>query len=81
MTSDTLMPDGSDWKHEIHGYIDSQFEKFNEANQQEFQALRDGQLRLEAGQKQLSNDVAQVLAASATAHKEIIERLERLENK
>ena len=63
-----------EWKREVHSYIDEQIEKHNAANQKGFKALRDGQLKLEA-------DIGNVLEASATAHKEIIDRLERLESK
>ena len=73
-----------EWKREVHAYIDEQIEKHNTANQKEFRALRDGQLKLEADvagvEERLTGEIRKVLAASAKAHKEIIERLERLEN-
>lgn len=72
MAEDYLPED--EWKREVHTYIDEQIEKHNTANQREFQLLRDGQLKLSA-------EIQTVLEASATAHKEIIERLERLESK
>lgn len=68
------MQTSEDWKREVHRYIDEQIEAHNTANQKEFKKLRDGQLHILA-------ELAQVLEASATAHKEIIERLERLEQK
>ena len=125
----------SEWKREVHRYIDEQIEAHNTANQKEFRHIRDGQLKIEAdieaqnaanqrefhqirdGQLKIEADIEahntanqkefrqirdgqlkveadidglesrltakieQVLAASATAHKEILERLERLENK
>lgn len=73
-----------EWKREVHAYIDEQIEKHNTANQREFRALRDGQLKLEADmagvENRLTGEIRKVLAASAEAHEEIIERLERLEN-
>lgn len=73
-----------EWKREVHTYIDEQIEKHNAANQKEFRALRDGQLKLEADiagvEERLTGEIRKVLAASASAHEDIIERLERLEN-
>lgn len=83
-----------DLKREINWYIDEQIEKHNEANQRQFQMLRDGQLKIEADvggvetklmgeiggvETRLIDEIRAVRAASDTAHKEIIERLERLE--
>lgn len=64
----------NEWKREVHTYIDKQIDAHNTANQEEFKRLRDGQLKLES-------DIAAVLDASATAHSEIISRLDRLERK
>ena len=74
-----------EWKREVHRYIDEQIEKHNEANQKQFDKLRDGQLKIEADMEsmetRLTGEIHSVLAASNTAHKEIIARLERLEQK
>lgn len=82
MANDHISED--EWKREVHAYIDEQIENHNSANQKEFRTLRDGQLKLEvdiAGvEDRLTGEIRKVLAASAEAHKEIIERLERLEN-
>lgn len=96
-----------DLKREINWYIDEQIEKHNTANQEQFQMLRDGQLKIEADlgdlesrlsaeigsvesrlsaeigsvESRLSAEIQAVRAASETAHKEIIERLARLEQR
>ena len=81
-----------EWKREVHRYIDEQIEKHNDANQKEFQQLRDGQLGIVASmdeletsmtgvESRLTGEIQSVRAASDTAHKEIIARLERLEKK
>lgn len=90
-----MQPNEHEWKREVHEYINEQIEKHNDANQREFQRLRDGQLSLQADisnletkvtadigslKTTLTGEIRSVLAASAEAHQEIIARLERLEN-
>lgn len=79
-----MQPNDHEWKREVHSYVDKQIEAHNTANQREFQRLRDGQLALQGDigslETNLTSEVRSVKDASAEAHKEIIARLERLEN-
>ena len=72
-----------DLKREINWYIDEEIDKHNDANQKQFKMLRDGQLKIEADMEgletRLTGEIRAVRVASETAHKEIIDRLERLE--
>ena len=74
-----------DLKREINWYIDEKIEEHNTANQKEFKRLRDGQLKIEADisgvESRLTVEVQSVREASEIAHKEIIERLARLEQR
>ena len=71
--------DRSEWQREVNRHIDEQIEKHNTANQNEFRLLRDGQTTMLSDIKKLDCKVDATKAASETAHKEIIERLEQID--
>ncbi len=85
--------DRSEWQREVNRHIDEQIEKHNTANQNEFRLLRDGQTTMLSDIKKLDckvdgldrkvygldRKVDATKAASETAHKEIIERLEQID--
>lgn len=74
----------TEWKREVHRYIDEQIDKHNDANERRFQQLRDGQLKIETDiddlDKRLTAEIRSVRTASETSHAEIIKRLERIES-
>ena len=92
MAIETAMPDGGDWKREVHEYIDQNFEKLNTAIANGSQTIRDGQLSLSSDiesldtkiqgvETNLTCKIESVLAASEKAHGVIIGHLEKINSR